>query len=395
MRAFLAAAAIYGANASGKTNVILALQFMVTVVVNSHARWQPDRPLVLQPFAGAEDSPTTFKADFILGGVRYQYGFSLSTEAVQKEWLHAYPVGKKQVWFNRESGKAISLGANLQGDNRTIERLTRPNSLFLSAAAQNNHAALSRLYRWFSQSVIFEAGERSTLPSRLPTLCEDEGFKRALTHSVSLADLGINGLNVEDEPQEMTPFVKKLLALFPATPPAAENPPTEDRAPGRGTERKVRFLHKIGDSTLTFDPWQESKGTVAFVSILHLAFHVLGNGSVLSIDELDESLHPLLAMEVIRLFNDPATNPKGAQLIFNTHDTNLLSADVLRRDQIWFTEKGPDGASQLYPLTDFKPRRNENLQSGYLQGRYGAIPFLNADRFIASVNGSHEEEPKQ
>ena len=108
---------------------------------------------------------------------------------------------------------------------------------------------------------------------------------------------------------------------------------------------------------------------------------------MLCIDELDHSLHPLLAIEVIRLFNDPKRNPNGAQLIFNTHDTNLLSADLLRRDQIWFTEKGRDGASQLYPLTDFKPRREENLETGYLQGRYGAIPFLNPDSFLG-----HEEE---
>jgi len=107
------------------------------------------------------------------------------------------------------------------------------------------------------------------------------------------------------------------------------------------------------------------------------------------VDELHDSIHPLLAIEVIRQFSDIRSNPGLAQLIFNTHDTNLLSAGVLRRDQIWFTEKRQDGTSQLYPLTDFKPRMQENLENGYLQGRYGAIPFLNSDSFIKN---SHEEK---
>jgi hypothetical protein len=115
------------------------------------------------------------------------------------------------------------------------------------------------------------------------------------------------------------------------------------------------------------------------------------HGTLLCIDELDASLHPLLAIQLMRLFNDRAANPRGAQLLFTTHDTNLLSAGVLRRDQIWFTEKGPDGASRLYPLTDFKPRKGENLENGYLQGRYGAIPFLNPDAFLSSPKATNEE----
>ncbi len=103
------------------------------------------------------------------------------------------------------------------------------------------------------------------------------------------------------------------------------------------------------------------------------------NGGVLCVDELDSSLHPLLALDLLRVFNDHERNPRGAQLVFNTHDTNILSGSVLRRDQIWFTEKDSEGATHLYPLSDFKPRKNENLERGYLQGRYGAIPFVEAE----------------
>ena len=385
----LPVAAIYGANASGKTNVVLALQFMRNAVRNSHARWEPDKPIQLDPFAGESASPTTFAADFLLDGVRYQYGFSAIPEAVLEEWVFAYPLGKKQAWFAREKGKPISFSAKLPGDNRTIERLTRPNSLFLSAAAQNNHEALSPLYRWFLRSLLFVVGERSKIRWQTIALCQDTESKDKLAQLLSLADLGIVDLRVEDAPNIQTSLMNALTLGIKDAP----NIQTSlMNALTLGIKREVLFLHQIGVSTLPFRQSQESKGTIAFLSLLDPVLRALDDGGVVCIDELDDSLHPLLAREVIRLFSDAKRNPKGAQLIFNTHDTNLLSADVLRRDQIWFTEKARDGASQLYPLTDFKPRREENLESGYLQGRYGAIPFLNSDSFLASGNNCHEEE---
>jgi hypothetical protein len=359
----LPVAAIYGANASGKTNVILALQFMRGVVTNSHARWEPDKAIRLEPFAGQSDSPTTFSADFLLDGVRYQYGFSLSPEAVIEEWMYAYPLGKKQTWFARERNKPISFSAKLQGDNRTIERLTRPNSLFLSAAAQNNHEALSVAYSWFSRSLSFVVGARSMTNQRARALYADTDLRQKSARLLSLANLGITDLTIQEA--EAKDFAANALSLVPF---------------------KIRFLHRIGDTDLPFSGNQESMGTIAFLSLLEPVISALTNGGVVCVDELDHSLHPLLAMQLIRLFSDTKSNSASAQLIFNTHDTNLLNAGVLRRDQIWFTEKGQDGASQLYPLTDFKPRKQENLENGYLQGRYGAIPFLNAGWVLKDSN---------
>ncbi|MGO9228398.1 MAG: AAA family ATPase [Bryobacteraceae bacterium] len=381
----LPVAAIYGANASGKTNVVLAIRFMSEAVRNSHARWEPDEPIRLEPFAGQSDSPSTFSVDFLLDGVRYQYGFSLSPEAVLEEWVNAYPLGKKQTWFSREKGKPISFSAKLQGDNKTIERLTRPNSLFLSAAAQNNHEALSLLYGWFSRSLSFVIGERSTTRPRARALYRDADLRNKLAQLVSLADLGITDLSVREV--EMSEKVKEAYARLAS--PSRQRTKTGKPRPFDDWPREVQFLHRIGDSTLPFREAQESKGTIAFLCLLDPVSRALAKGGVVCVDELDDSLHPLLAIEVIRQFSDAGSNPTGAQLIFNTHDTNLLSAGVLRRDQIWFTEKRPDGASQLYPLTDFKPRMHENLESGYLQGRYGAIPFLNPGSFFTST---HEKQ---
>jgi uncharacterized protein len=145
---------------------------------------------------------------------------------------------------------------------------------------------------------------------------------------------------------------------------------------------KIRLLHRLGEETLPFAEESESTGTAAYLLVLGPVLKVLTEGAVLCVDELDASLHPLLASQIIQLFNNPSTNRKGAQLIFNTHDATLLNRANLRRDQIWFTEKSSDGSSHLYPLTDFKPRQNENLENGYLQGRYGAIPFINPRAFL-------------
>lgn len=370
----LPVAAIYGANASGKTNVVLAMRFMASVVRSSHARWVPDKPIQLEPFAGQANTPSTFSTDFLLGGVRYQYGFSLSPEAVVEEWMYAYPSGKKQTWFRREGNKAISFSTKLQGENRTIERLTRQNSLFLSAAAQNNHQALLPIYLWFSRSLSYVTDRRSVTNEHAKALYEDPDLRARLGRMLSVADMGINDLSVRkvdvtaETKEKFKQSAAKLISAY---------------------EMDIHFLHRIGELTLPFDEVQESKGTIAFLCLLYPALQALKDGGVVFVDELDESLHPLLAIEVIRQFGDTASNPNGAQLIFNTHDTNLLGAGVLRRDEIWFTEKRQDGASQIYPLTDFKPRKQEDLANGYLQGRYGAIPFLNSDSFLKD---GHEAE---
>lgn len=380
----LPVAAIYGANASGKTNVILAIRFMRSAIINSHARWEPDNLIGLEPFAGESESPSKFAADFLLDGIRYQYGFSLRPEAVLEEWMYSYPLGKKQTWFARKRNKLISFSTKLHGDNRTIERLTRPNSLFLSAAAQNNHEMLSPIYSWFSRSLSFVIGERSTTRSPAQALSRDANLKKQLAKLLSLADLGIAELSIREVevPERVKGFLTKLESLMTEI---NDGKPLDLRE----QRREIQLLHRIGDSTIPFQEDQESKGTIAFLCLLDPVIRALTAGGVVCVDELDDSLHPLLAIEVIRQFSDVRSNPGFAQLIFNTHDTNILSASVLRRDQIWFTEKQQEGTSQLYPLTDFKPRLQENLENGYLQGRYGAIPFLNPESFLKL---RHEKE---
>jgi hypothetical protein len=362
----LTTAALYGANASGKTNFIRALQFMANAVEFSHTRWQPHQAIPRQPFLSVPDRerPSEFIIDFIPDGVRYQYGFSVSDTTVLKEWLYAYPKGKRQVWFSRCSGAPIAFSEKMGGENKTIEALTRQNSLFLSTAAQNNHPALSPIHRWFSGSLTFVLAERSSGTFNGASFCADPVHRETISRMVAHADLGISSLRLT----------------------GGEGMPDVETCP-----KQVQLLHRLSDEVLPFETDQESHGTIVYLTLLGPIVSTLESGGVLCVDEMDASLHPLLALRLVELFGEPSLNLKHAQLIFNTHDTNLLSRGNLRRDQIWFAEKKRDGSSQIYPLTDFQPRKDENIANGYLQGRYGAVPFLNPDLLTPNRGIEHGE----
>jgi hypothetical protein len=353
----LRVAAIYGANASGKSTVFDALSFMRNAVVESQRRWDPDGGVPREPFAlsrEAQDDPSLFAVDLLIDDVRYEYGFVADSRRVLEEWLHAYPRGKKQEWFTRDADREqeFSFSRLFSGENRSISSLTRPNSLFLSAAAQNNHERLAPLFEWFSRRLEV-ANDRSwrKMYQHTANLCFDEPASRAAILSMlESADLGITGLEVSLDPG-MSYFDVPL---------------------------DVRFRHRsaVSGDGIVLPFHHESEGTRTLFVLSGLIVDALARGGVLLVDELDRSLHPHLAMKIVSIFNDPQANPNGAQLLFNTHDTNLLDRDYLRRDQIWFTEKGDDGATRLFPLTDFRARKYENLERGYLQGRYGAVPSV-------------------
>lgn len=365
----LPVAAIYGANAAGKSNVLGALEFMSKAVVNSHRGWAPEGPSPVTPFLldpARSEEPSSFEVDFILAGVRYRYGFVLDQARIQKEWLSAYPNRREQVWFVRDSEakEPFEFGKQLKGSNRTIAALTRLNSLFLSAAAENNQQMLLPIYSWFSEQAFVHGnrGMNETLQ-----VMQDERRRPAILEFLRSADLGIVGFRLKE--RDLRPLDRMLFHVL------------EQSGTSTHIYLTLELSHRAksnSDVNLSLD--QESGGTRAWISLLGPLLTALDHGTSLLVDELDASLHPHLALEVIRIFQDPARNPKHAQLIFNTHDTtllgNLLDGPHLRRDQVWFVEKDGEGATHLYPLTDFKPRKDENLERGYLQGRYGAIPFI-------------------
>ncbi|MDR3621321.1 MAG: ATP-binding protein [Paludisphaera borealis] len=369
----LPVAAIYGANASGKSNVLDALVFMYDAVLWSHRTWSPDKGIHRDPFAWGpkRKKPTLFEVTVVVGDVRYQYGFTASSDRFLEEWLYAWPNDRKQTWFSRY-GDAFKFGDNLKGENKQIEGFTRDNALFLSTAAQHNHKQITPIFSWFESLRTINCDRQWHILGRDSIHDDKEALSRfkktkwltfetlpepVATHLLALlknADLGIVDLRVKPEAQGSN------APLF--------------------TMNLYEFKHraKARDAWLDFE--QESKGTKHLFYIAIPLLLALTQGRTILVDELETSLHPAIAQNLVRLFNDPKTNPRNAQLIFTTHDTNLLGTTlgepVLRRDQVWLTEKDGEGATVLYPLTDFKPRKAENIERGYLQGRYGAVPFL-------------------
>lgn len=368
--AVVRSAAIYGANASGKSSLFGAFQTMGTAVIQSHVAWVVEGELPVEPFAlAARKGPSQFEVNLYVQGVRFRYGFELNAREVVSEWLYAWPGTRKQTWFERD-GADFWFGRNLDGSNRTIASLTRTNSLFLSAAAQNNHAALTPLYRWFADSVVRKSHGGNPAKGRVLHLIPRVGADLLAHQSEILgllrgADTGIEDMRIEARPKETR---------------AADGGPLQ-------TSFEIQFRH-AAKADRWLDLEAESHGTQTLMHFAIRAFPVLARGGFMFIDELERSWHPLVTDAVLRLFQDPKSNPKGAQLVFTTHDPHLLrsgtNGSALRRDQVWFVEKDDRGAGKLYPLTDFHPRQSENIERGYLQGRYGGVPHTSSSLALAN-----------
>jgi uncharacterized protein len=362
-------AVIYGPNASGKTNVLHALGFMRNLIAGS-AALQPGQPLNFQPFRLASEAsaePTLLEVTLLLDGARYQYGFEFNASRIMAEWLLVYTKQKPQRWFDRkfiDDRDQFEFSSHLGGQKRLWQEATRPNSLFLSTAVQLNSDQLRPLYDWLTQSLVvfFDGGlipaNYSTTALQTPTTNE------AITALIAAADIGIAGIRAAQEKGLVQSVQFDLLTGKSE----ARSEPQDILVP--------MFRHTVGKVSAEFGFGDESHGTQKLFALAGPLLDILDKGRTLAIDELDRSLHPLLTQQIIRAFHDPELNRSGAQLIFSTHDTSLLSAHLLRRDQVWLAEKGPAQASTLFPLTTFSIRKGEALEKGYLSGRYGGLPIL-------------------
>jgi len=397
---------LYGANASGKSNLLNAFYFMRHFVRNSHKDRSPGEATGRSPFLldlQWKDKASTFDCDFLLDNVRHTFGFRIDDSSVIEEWLYSYPTGRRRVLYHRNTTDSdpFYFGKHLKGQNRVIASLTRPDSLFLSAAAQNNHAYIQQPYRFFTLRV-HDTVRDSDLDLWLRYAVLDEAKRSPLVRMMQLADTGIVHLRdkADRRRQDKAPvspgsLISQAQELLQRAGFNTDNTFSDSMNDfyERLSAIDPQFGHEGEAGTVFLDFDDESEGTKKMAGYLANTISALGMGTLIQIDELDASLHPLLAQKLIRLFTDRATNPKGAQLLFTTHDTNLLSSDLLRRDEIWFTEKDDKGATRVYPLTDFHTRPTDNLERGYLQGRFGAIPFLgDLDQFISDFRISDRSE---
>jgi hypothetical protein len=365
---------IYGANASGKSNILAAFRFYRSAILESQRKNLPSGRVPRRHFRLDEKyakEPSRLDCDFTVAGIRYHYGFSATSQQFTEEWLFAYPQGSRQAWFQR-NGKEFKFGKHLRGQNRLIEDITRPNSLFLSAAAQSNHEQLTAIYNYFESSFKAIVSRDSSIQM---TFNESSGIDDRIVAFLRRADTGINSLRIKDleVPKNSARFAEKFVKLVPEEFPDSEPPTPENLF----LDKELSFGHATNSGRdVYFNSSRESRGTLRLLNLLQPIFKALDSGGFLSIDEIDSSLHTLLAKDIIGLFTSSNTNTKGAQLVATTHDTNLLCFPDIRRDQIWFTEKDKGGATHLYPLTDIRTRNTDNLEKGYLQGRFGAVPFL-------------------
>lgn len=407
----LPVAGIYGANAAGKSTLLNAFDFFLNAIRLSHSgvanrTATPYIPFILD--LESRSKPSRYDVDIVLESTRYHYGFSLDGKRIVQEWLYSFDLTAsrqvRSVMFARETSpegivEVIFPGKSLKGENKQIAKLVRPNSLFLSVAAQNSHPQISAIFEFFEQVVSrlnAQVDEISIVNQLTAYLGLDEQRKAAALKFLKAADIGISDINFSKIPlkEKEVQIIKDIEQLFRQH----ANIPASDRALFSDDDLKekvtVKLMHLGKDGkTYPIPLAEESTGTQALLQLLGPVFARLHTGGTVLIDELNTALHPLVSRELIKLFQNPITNPGRAQLIFTTHDTNLLTGSLLRRDQIWFAEKDAEGATHLFSLSDIKVRSTDNIERGYLMGRFGAIPFVGCglDEF-ASMFGKHPEQ---
>ncbi len=382
---WLKGVALYGANASGKSTVIQAMEALSDWVGQSAKVTDPEEdipfitPFALEPQAAEE--PTAFGIVFAVDSIRFEYRVAAKKSLVIHESLRAWPLGKEQIWFERdwnaETGNHDFTPENPTGlpRNRDIEQRTLRNMLYLSKAVAENRKEVEPAFRWLvSRFRFLDLSTKSGFGGGF-TLRQidgkDEALKRKIMEVIKHADLGVlDALAIEKEPdEEMLKFLKSL-------------PPEATKSLHQGNEKRPRlvepqlFHQGPSNAKVALDWNRESAGTHRFFALIGPWLDILQNGYTVCIDEIETSMHPIMVRELLKLIFSNSENTGGAQIIFTTHNPLLLDGTLLRRDQVWFTDKDEEGASHLYPLTKYQPRQGESLIRGYMAGRYGAVPFV-------------------
>jgi AAA15 family ATPase/GTPase len=373
----LRTAAIFGANASGKSNMLFGLETMRRQVL--HPVGQP----IIEGFvpfkldARTELKPVTMEITFLAEETPYRYGFVIDAEKnrVLEEWLHYFPK-RRRLLFHRTTtvkkgsvvDESYKFGEDWRGEAKSLTNRTRPDALFISLAYSFNHDMANTVVEWFRRSL--RVLNRSAMGYTMDRMHQDKNWKRIITEMLGKADLSIEKITTES------------VDISDKVPGAVLKRWREDK--GANAKFSVvemnawhRGVDKAGKRTLVpFELDEESAGTQQFIAMLGAIIYVLRDGSVLVVDEFDKSMHPIIAKTIISLFQQEKTNPFGAQLILSSHDVSLLDqSHLLRRDQIILVDKDEDGGSDMVTLWDYKVRNRENLLKGYLAGRYGAVPF--------------------
>jgi AAA15 family ATPase/GTPase len=375
----LRSAAIYGPNASGKSNLIRAMMFFRTLVRNSATKLQAGEKIDIERFALnvlSRNSPAYFQIVFLHEGKRYRYGFEVDNERIHSEWLY-HTAQRETRLFVREAD-VFDVSATFKREAPiSLQEKTRSNALFLSVMAQFNSPTAIALLSWFDVHFrgISGLSDESYAGFTMDRFEKDEIFRQRVRDMVQLADVGIQDISVKNIPLDHPNLPESVREMLKDIAKKEGKPENELLIKG------VETLHPIfnGETQAgeeSFDMNDESEGTQKFFALLGPLFHALENGGVLLIDELEARLHPMLTRELVQMFNSPSSNPHNAQLIFATHDASLLGECLLRRDQVWFTQKNRFGATELFSLAEMKERKDASYLKNYMNGQYGATPHI-------------------
>ncbi|MDP2114236.1 MAG: ATP-binding protein [Bacteroidota bacterium] len=367
----LKSAAIYGANGSGKSNMVKAIHVMLVFIRDSFKYDMLGKGIV-EPFLLNPESfnlPTYLQLIFICENIRYRYGFEVLGNEVKSEWLFGTP-DKSEVYFFVRDASSIKINEKKFAEGKNLNDKTSKSNLFLNIVKAFNGKISNTIVNYFSSNISINSGiddigfREGTL-----VLMKNENIKKQILLLLNLADIGIHDILNKKIPIKDLPddWQKKILKSS-----------SEDNLEFISS---VRIVYDQNGNKITENEWlmdnHESDGTQKFFNYSGVITTSLMSGKTLFLDEFDARLHPMLTKKIVEMFNSPILNKNGAQLIFVTHDTNLLDNSLLRRDQIYFTEKNKMQETVLYSLADFKGVRNDaSYEKDYINGKYGAIPFL-------------------
>lgn len=385
----LPVAAIFGPNASGKSNVIAALSWLQAAVQESLRFWDDEIPLEPFAFVDGPSRPSEFTVEFMISNVRFEYVLQLDQRAVHYEGLFHYPEKKRRRVFERE-GDDFTLQRGLGSLSGTRDLLT-PRTLALSIARRFDEPVVKDFARNLLSTQTLGQKPRMRRPTALSNGASTRRWFDESSGGDQLAMAGLEdplGATQADRVQALAMLRMADLGIDDVVFDEHEvSSPGSDIDSGRPrTRRRVRLVHRTGSERVPFDLAAESEGTRTWFALIGPILAALKTGSLVLFDELDASLHPTLSMHLIRLFHDPATNPKNAQLIFTSHDTSLLNH--LNRDEVWLTEKTEDGATRLGALAEFageRVRKSQNLEKAYLHGRFGALPEIDRTEMLRAL----------
>lgn len=385
----LPAIAIYGKNGGGKSNVIRAFWVAVQFIRNAQRTQHERASIPVNPFAlndYSKDEPTEFVFEYTSNGIRYWYGFSATRERIFTEYLYHAPKGQRALIFNRK-GQAF-IFTEEKTKRSLIGEMVAENQLFFSVACTMNDGPCIAAMRWFREQVFFSR-DYSDIPRQLIEYSEDKNMLKAICDYAKAADLGIqdmqfefNSKEIKDDasipdtiPDGMRTVLVQFMHALSETPNNAEIRLKMGELTAKASHQGEK--HNGESAFYSLDLSEESDGTRKLMVLAPAIESALRTGGILLVDELEREMHPMLVDYIISKFQSKATNPNGAQIVFTTHNTELMNLELLRKDQIYFVDKkDKDGTSELYTISEFSTRTTENIRKGYLVGKYGATPDI-------------------